>query len=81
MELFKGGFEAYLPPDLIYILLLECYCYALMLTLLCLGQIGMSINAGWIIPKDPESTEDKIAAARGIEFQLGWFGDPVYKVI
>ena len=52
-----------------------------MLTLLSLGQIGMSINAGWIIPKDPESTEDKIAAARGIEFQLGWFGDPVYKVI
>ena len=66
-------------PYLIYILPLECYTS--MLTLLCLGQIGMSINAGWIIPKDPESTEDKIAAARGIEFQLGWFGDPVYKVI
>lgn len=42
--------------------------------------MGISINAGWIIPKDENSMPDRIAAARGIEFQLGWFGDPIYKV-
>ena len=40
----------------------------------------MAINAGWIIPKDVNNMADRIAAARAIEFQLGWFGDPIYKV-
>jgi len=24
---------------------------------------------------------DRMAAARAIEFQLGWFGDPIFKVL
>ncbi|XP_067949632.1 cytosolic beta-glucosidase-like [Watersipora subatra] len=43
------------------------------------GEIGISINAGWIMPKDPNKMEDVLAAARAIDFQLGWFGDPIYK--
>lgn len=29
-------------------------------------------------PLDPDSEEDKAAATRSMEFQLGWWADPIY---
>lgn len=41
------------------------------------GQIGMALNAEWREPCEPGSTLDMIACKRAMDFQLGWFADPV----
>jgi beta-glucosidase len=41
------------------------------------GEIGITLNSGYNIPKT-DSTEDVEAAERTLEFNLGWFGDPLF---
>ncbi|EJK66773.1 hypothetical protein THAOC_12267 [Thalassiosira oceanica] len=42
------------------------------------GQIGIANSGDFRFPLDPASTNDNVAASRAIEFQLGWFTDPVF---
>ena len=42
------------------------------------GQIGIANSGDFRFPLDPASASDKVAASRAIEFQLGWFTDPVF---
>jgi len=42
------------------------------------GEVGITLNSDWAVPLT-DSEEDKAAAQRFLEFQLGWFADPVYK--
>lgn len=39
--------------------------------------MGITLNVGWNEPKT-SSAEDKAAAIRGLEFQLGWFAHAIY---
>ncbi|XP_058094328.1 beta-glucosidase 42 [Magnolia sinica] len=41
------------------------------------GQIGISVDCEWA-EAFSDAMHDKVAAARRIEFQLGWFLDPIY---
>ncbi|KAL5582972.1 hypothetical protein UlMin_015414 [Ulmus minor] len=41
------------------------------------GQVGLVVDCEWSEPNS-EKIEDKIAAARRIDFQLGWYLDPIY---
>ncbi|XP_065872019.1 beta-glucosidase 16-like [Euphorbia lathyris] len=41
------------------------------------GQIGLTLNTIWMVPYS-DSNEDKIAAAREMNFQFGWFMNPLY---
>lgn len=41
------------------------------------GRIGITLNCDWTEPLDPNSAADISAAQRHIEFQLGWFFDPI----
>ncbi|VAH82806.1 unnamed protein product [Triticum turgidum subsp. durum] len=41
------------------------------------GQVGFVIDCEWAEPKS-DKMEDQAAAARRIDFQLGWFLDPIY---
>ncbi|CAN6543356.1 unnamed protein product [Malus baccata var. baccata] len=40
------------------------------------GVIGITLNSGWSVPFS-NSTEDKDAALRALDFSYGWFMDPV----
>lgn len=40
------------------------------------GEIGITLNSDWIVPYS-NIKSDHDAAARGIEFMLGWFMDPI----
>ncbi|XP_050128999.1 beta-glucosidase 24-like, partial [Malus sylvestris] len=40
------------------------------------GVIGITLNSGWSVPFS-NSTEDKDAAVRALDFSYGWFMDPV----
>jgi beta-glucosidase len=42
------------------------------------GRIGITNNCDWREPLT-DSTEDKAAAERALEFFLAWFADPIYK--
>lgn len=42
------------------------------------GKISITLCAQWAKPKDDNSSEDKEAARRMIEFYLGWFAQPIY---
>ena len=42
------------------------------------GAIGITLNCDWNAPLDPESKADRDAAERAVEFQLGWFADPIW---
>ncbi|KAJ8746839.1 hypothetical protein K2173_003845 [Erythroxylum novogranatense] len=41
------------------------------------GQIGISVDCEWAEP-NTSKVEDRAAAARRLEFQLGWFLHPIY---
>lgn len=41
------------------------------------GQISIALNSDWFEPFS-EKKEDVDAAARRIDFMLGWFADPIY---
>ncbi|WCJ18997.1 beta glucosidase 12 [Euphorbia peplus] len=41
------------------------------------GEIGMALNAAWMIPYS-NSTQDKLAATRALAFQFDWFMRPLY---
>ncbi|KAM0977506.1 hypothetical protein ACFX13_020602 [Malus domestica] len=42
------------------------------------GVIGITVNAGWSVPFS-NSTEDKVAAIRALDFSYGWYMNPVTK--
>ncbi|KAH9939868.1 beta-glucosidase 1A [Amylocystis lapponica] len=42
------------------------------------GQIGITLDCHWQLPYD-DSPENMEAAARGIDFKLGRFAEPIYK--
>lgn len=42
------------------------------------GQIGMAINTDFAYPYDNTNIQDMLAAQRDLEFQAGWFADPLY---
>lgn len=41
------------------------------------GVVGIALNSQYYEPYDPESMEDKDAATRTLEFQLGWYVNPL----
>jgi beta-glucosidase/6-phospho-beta-glucosidase/beta-galactosidase len=41
------------------------------------GRIGITLNCDWTTPLTSRD-EDVAAAQRGVEFQLGWFADPIF---
>ncbi|PWA54602.1 glycoside hydrolase family 1 [Artemisia annua] len=41
------------------------------------GEIGLVVDCEWAEPLT-DTEEDKIAAARRVDFQLGWYLDPIY---
>ena len=41
------------------------------------GQVGISLNINWSEPKDDFNSSHVIAAQRHMEFNLGWFANPV----
>uniref|UniRef100_A0A7S4RGS9 beta-glucosidase n=1 Tax=Ditylum brightwellii TaxID=49249 RepID=A0A7S4RGS9_9STRA len=43
------------------------------------GVIGISNSGDYRYPKDLHSEDDISAAERSMEFQLGWFSDPIWK--
>lgn len=43
------------------------------------GKISIVLNSDMYYPKDENNEEDKKAAERGLDFQLGWFSDPIFK--
>lgn len=42
------------------------------------GVIGITLNSNWSEPKDPKDPECIESSQRDIDFELGWFADPVY---
>ena len=45
-----------------------------------LGSIGVSFNSGWSEASNPDNPEDVEASERAMQFDLGWFAHPIYKV-
>ncbi|KAG0501042.1 hypothetical protein HPP92_001114 [Vanilla planifolia] len=41
------------------------------------GEIGLVVDCEWAEPFS-DKVQDKVAAARRLDFQLGWFLDPIY---
>lgn len=42
------------------------------------GKIGITLNTTWIEPKDVNDSACVEGAKRGMEFELGWYADPLY---
>lgn len=42
------------------------------------GTIGIVLNTNHFYPKDPENEDDVKAAKRAMDFNLGWFADPIF---
>eukprot|EP00826_Nyctotherus_ovalis_P055424 TRINITY_DN7356_c0_g1_i8.p1 TRINITY_DN7356_c0_g1~~TRINITY_DN7356_c0_g1_i8.p1 ORF type:complete len:474 (+),score=121.06 TRINITY_DN7356_c0_g1_i8:45-1466(+) len=42
------------------------------------GSISIVINTDMYYPKNASNQTDKEAAERALDFQLGWFGDPIF---
>ena len=40
----------------------------------------MSFNSGWSEASDPNNRDDVEASERAMQFDLGWFAHPIYKV-
>lgn len=43
------------------------------------GKIGITLNTIWAEPKDPSDQKHVDAARRDMDFELGWFADPIWK--
>lgn len=43
-----------------------------------LGQYGITYSIGWAEPKDPYKPEDIEASERKLQFDAGWFLNPIY---
>ncbi|KAJ5561770.1 Glycoside hydrolase family 1 [Penicillium sp. DV-2018c] len=43
------------------------------------GTIGITLHGNWSEPWDEEDARDQEAAQRALEFEIGWFADPIYK--
>ncbi|XP_009872454.1 PREDICTED: lactase-phlorizin hydrolase, partial [Apaloderma vittatum] len=43
------------------------------------GLISIAINSDWAEPRNPHKQEDVDAAARYLQFLLGWFAHPIFK--
>ncbi|XP_061162617.1 lactase/phlorizin hydrolase-like, partial [Saccostrea echinata] len=43
------------------------------------GQVGITLNTDWQVPKNSESLADLEASERAINFMLGWFLNPVMR--
>ena len=43
-----------------------------------LGQVGVTFNSDWWVPKNPLEPADWNAAERGLQFHLGWFANPIF---
>ncbi|XP_010494507.1 PREDICTED: beta-glucosidase 14 isoform X2 [Camelina sativa] len=41
------------------------------------GQVGIALNAGWNLPYNTESAEDRLAAARAMAFTFDYFMEPL----
>ncbi|XP_060578197.1 lactase/phlorizin hydrolase-like [Ruditapes philippinarum] len=42
------------------------------------GQVGITMNCDWWVPKNPFDPDDRNAAERGLQFHLGWFAHPIF---
>jgi len=43
-----------------------------------IGQVGITLNVDWWVPKNTESPADWIAADTATQFHFGWFADPIF---
>lgn len=43
------------------------------------GKIGVTLNSNWAEPWDKEDEESVRAAQHDLDFELGWFADPIWK--
>ncbi|XP_032878781.1 klotho [Amblyraja radiata] len=41
------------------------------------GEVSVSLHADWVDPADPFSRDDIEAAASTLEFDIGWFAEPI----
>jgi lactase-phlorizin hydrolase len=46
--------------------------------LLILGQVSIVLNSEWYEPKNPSNPKDIQAAETALQYQLGWFANPIY---
>lgn len=42
------------------------------------GKVGLSMNTRFFFPKNESNPDDVAAVQRAIQFQLGWFANPIY---
>ena len=42
------------------------------------GQVGITLNIDFKFPKDPNNPADVAAAERAMQFNLGWFTNPIF---
>lgn len=43
-----------------------------------LGQVSIALDCTAMIPKDPSNADDREAAERSQQFQVGWFAHPIF---